>query len=179
MWIRARILVQVTIYRRLRIGRDGHLDQSEAYDISQLLREYGQSGYSLTRYDISHASDWSRWPPRPIWSLRYIATCTRIRTERVFSYTLRYIVGFGLVEVATSTNPKPTIYRNLYENTDRAGILLHVTIYRMLRIGRGRSLRYIATCTRIRADGIVKASYPHIRHMIGRDGIISYRACYL
>ena len=29
-----RILVQVTIYRRLLIGRDGHLDQSEAYDIS-------------------------------------------------------------------------------------------------------------------------------------------------
>ena len=31
---RARILVQVTIYRRLRIGRDGHLAQSDAYDIS-------------------------------------------------------------------------------------------------------------------------------------------------
>ena len=31
---RARILVQVAIYRRLQIGRDGHLDQSEAYDIS-------------------------------------------------------------------------------------------------------------------------------------------------
>ena len=31
---RARILVQVTINRRLLIGRDGHLDQSEAYDIS-------------------------------------------------------------------------------------------------------------------------------------------------
>ena len=30
----ARILVQVTIYRRLLIGRYGHLDQSEAYDIS-------------------------------------------------------------------------------------------------------------------------------------------------
>ena len=30
----ARILVQVTIYRRLLIGQDGHLDQSEAYDIS-------------------------------------------------------------------------------------------------------------------------------------------------
>ena len=29
-----RIRVQVTIYRRLRIGRDSHLDQSEAYDIS-------------------------------------------------------------------------------------------------------------------------------------------------
>ena len=32
---RARKLVQVTIYRRLLIGRDGHLDQSEVYDISQ------------------------------------------------------------------------------------------------------------------------------------------------
>ena len=31
---RVRILVQVTIYRRLWIGRDGHLDQSKAYDIS-------------------------------------------------------------------------------------------------------------------------------------------------
>ena len=30
----SRILVQVTIYRRLQIGRDSHLDQSEAYDIS-------------------------------------------------------------------------------------------------------------------------------------------------
>ena len=29
-----RILVQVTIYRRLLIGRDGHLDQSKAYDLS-------------------------------------------------------------------------------------------------------------------------------------------------
>ena len=34
IYIRGRILVQVTIYRRLLIGRDGHLDQSEAYDIS-------------------------------------------------------------------------------------------------------------------------------------------------
>ena len=31
---RAGILVQVTINRRLLIGRDGHLDQSEAYDLS-------------------------------------------------------------------------------------------------------------------------------------------------
>ena len=37
--IRARFLVQVTIYRRLRIVRDDHLDQSEAYDISKLGRE--------------------------------------------------------------------------------------------------------------------------------------------
>ena len=32
-------------------------------------------------------------------------------TGPVFSYKLRYIVGFGLVEMAISTNPKPTIYR--------------------------------------------------------------------
>ena len=32
-------------------------------------------------------------------------------------YKLRYIAGFGLVEMAISTNPKPTIYRNLYQNT--------------------------------------------------------------
>ena len=35
----------------------------------------------------------------------------------VFSYKLRHIVGFWLVEMAISTNQKPTIYRNLYENT--------------------------------------------------------------
>ena len=31
---RVRILVQVTIHRRLLIGRDDRLDQSKAYDIS-------------------------------------------------------------------------------------------------------------------------------------------------
>ena len=35
----------------------------------------------------------------------------------VFSYKLRYIVGFWLVETAVSTNQKPTMYRNLYVNT--------------------------------------------------------------
>ena len=30
----AHILVQFAIYRRLRIGREGHLDQYKAYDIS-------------------------------------------------------------------------------------------------------------------------------------------------
>ena len=34
LFTRAGILVQVTINRRLLIGRDGHLDQSEAYDLS-------------------------------------------------------------------------------------------------------------------------------------------------
>ena len=38
VWIWVRILVQVKIYRRLLIGRDGHIDQSEAYDI---YRKYG------------------------------------------------------------------------------------------------------------------------------------------
>ena len=38
-------------------------------------------------------------------------------TGAVFSYKLRYIVGFWLVEMAISTNQKPKIYRNLYENT--------------------------------------------------------------
>ena len=32
MVTRVRILVQFTIYRRLLIGRDGRLDQSEAYE---------------------------------------------------------------------------------------------------------------------------------------------------
>ena len=36
----------------------------------------------------------------------------------VFSYKLRNIVAFWLVEMAISTNQKATIYRNLYENTD-------------------------------------------------------------
>ena len=31
---------------------------------------------------------------------------------------LFYIVGLGLVEMAILINPKPTIYRNLYENMD-------------------------------------------------------------
>ena len=38
-WAHIRILEQVTIYRRLRIGRDGYFDQSEAYDISTIYRD--------------------------------------------------------------------------------------------------------------------------------------------
>ena len=37
-------------------------------------------------------------------------------TLPVFSHKLRCILGFGLVEMAIWTNPKPTLYRNLYEN---------------------------------------------------------------
>ena len=39
----------------------------------------------------------------------------------VFSYKLGYILGFGLVEMDISANPKPTIYRNLSENTGPRG----------------------------------------------------------
>ena len=34
-----------------------------------------------TSYDISYAFDWSRRPSRPIKSIRYIVTCTRIRAQ--------------------------------------------------------------------------------------------------
>ena len=37
--------------------------------------------YSRTSYDISQASDWLRWPSRPIRSLRYIVTFTRKRAR--------------------------------------------------------------------------------------------------
>ena len=36
--------------------------------------------YSHTSYDISYASHWSRFPSGPIRRLRYIVTCTSIRT---------------------------------------------------------------------------------------------------
>ena len=39
LWIR--IFVQVRIYGRLQIDRDGHLDQSETYHISYSVRKYG------------------------------------------------------------------------------------------------------------------------------------------
>ena len=49
------------------------------------------------------------------------------RSGLVFSYKLRYIVGVGLVAMAISTNPTPTIYRNLYGNTTPGlyGQMLH------------------------------------------------------
>ena len=52
-----------------------------------------------------------------------ISTSRVFNAGLVFSYKLQYIVGFGLVEMAISmisANPKPTIYRNLYDNTDPA-----------------------------------------------------------
>ena len=49
--------------------------------------------------------------------INMIVMCNTHTSGPVFLYKLRYIMGFGLVEMAILTNPKPTIYRNLYENT--------------------------------------------------------------
>ena len=51
MHVWARILVQVTIYRRLRIGRDDHLDQSEAYTIYRNLYENTAAVVSSTEIE--------------------------------------------------------------------------------------------------------------------------------
>ena len=80
--------------------------------------------------DVSHATvrlqtvDWTHGDTAVLHnqSLNWPSACWHLqRTYRapgsVFSYKLRYIVGFGLVEMVISTNPKPTIHRNLYENT--------------------------------------------------------------
>ena len=42
-----------------------------------------QGPYSRTSFDISWASDWSRWPSRPIRSPRYIVTCAIIRPQNL------------------------------------------------------------------------------------------------
>ena len=49
------------------------------YDDAVLVSEVGRIPFSLTSYDISQASDWSRWSSRPIRRLRHNVICTRIR----------------------------------------------------------------------------------------------------
>ena len=49
------------------------------------------------------ASDWSRWPSRPIRSLRYIVTCTRIRP---------LLCKFTISENVTLVNPSDCIVRH-------------------------------------------------------------------
>ena len=61
----------------------------------------------------------------PCFSVIYVYTVV-CDAGPVFSYKLRYIVGFWLVEMAISTNQKPTISRNLYENTDPVTLMLFV-----------------------------------------------------
>ena len=80
-------------------GLSGHL-----YDADPILTQYW---VNVTRL----LGTGRRWKPD--------SSSKRFRVSGpVFSYKLWYIVGFGLVEMAISTNPKPAIYRNLYGNTD-------------------------------------------------------------
>ena len=78
------------------------------------------------------------------------------RPGPVFSYKLRYIVGFWLVGMAISTNQKPTIYRNLYENTG-PGRACRSSQNKTTHVPNAQTLpqltswRFIATDTRIRA----------------------------
>ena len=51
------------------------------HDYSRYDSDEDQGPYSRTSYDISWASDWSRWPSQPIRSPRYIVTCARIRAQ--------------------------------------------------------------------------------------------------
>ena len=50
---------------------------------------------------------------------------------RIFSYELRYIVGFGLMEMS---NLKPTIYRNLHENMGLSDVTILLRKLRTLNI---------------------------------------------
>ena len=52
-----------------------------------------------------------------IWWKLTITVVSLCVSGSVSSYKLRYTVGFGLVEIAISTNPKLAIYCSSYENT--------------------------------------------------------------
>ena len=65
----------------------------------------------------------------------------------VFSYKLRYIVDFGLVKMAISTNPKPTIYRNLYEITAPSFIGREPDLALVLAKAKKFSLRFLFSLT--------------------------------
>ena len=94
----------------------------------------------FNRLTKSQIIDWSKiysWPirnPESVSREMYLSMdWTREYLQKpVFWYKLRYIVGFLLVEMAISTNQKPTIYRNLYENTNGPWNVLvscHIDIY--------------------------------------------------
>ena len=67
---------------------------------------------------MSHSHDLSGGRSPPVFVPKFIYSERSGRmTGPVFSYKLQNIVGFWLVEMAISSNQKPTIYRKLYENT--------------------------------------------------------------
>ena len=68
--------VQVTIYRRPQIGRDGDLDQSEAYDISQVIS----------------------------YKLRFV-TCTRIQAQGLILQRIRTYPNFHFHHKKVRINP--------------------------------------------------------------------------
>ena len=90
-------------------------------DILKTLRQrflfFFISGLARTRV---YPANTRRWTKAVLILVRRLRRYTNIKPGAVFSYKLRYIVGFWLVEMAISTNQKPTIYRNLYENTGPA-----------------------------------------------------------
>ena len=66
--------------------------------------------YHFYAYDILKMSS-------SVDGIPHVMTSLVLLSGPVFAYKLRYIVGFGLVEIDISTNPKPAIYRNVYKNT--------------------------------------------------------------
>ena len=78
--------------------------------------------YSRARYDISQASDWSRWPSRPIRGLRYIVTCTRIRestlgahnqTLMLQSKAVPWLLMYGFLHVVSSSNINVVLFNEV------------------------------------------------------------------
>ena len=88
--------------------------------IRPMYRVSGAGIESVTRRAIQQSENTVQSSPNTV-SMRNNKTlrkhCENYTAGPVFSYKLRYIVVFGLAEMDISTNPKPTIYRNLYENT--------------------------------------------------------------
>ena len=67
-------------------------------NVTSILKVLSRQNKSFWRLIVREAA---------LWGVKYAGP------GPVFSYKLRYIVGFRLVEMAISTNRKPTIYRNL------------------------------------------------------------------
>ena len=82
-----------------------------------------------------------------------IARCiSRTTPDPVFSHN---IVGFGLVEMAISTNPKPTIYRNYGPRPFNYSVLLHVTLRECCRTADSQPVHGAERWQGIESDQIV------------------------
>ena len=66
--IRARIIVHLTIYRRLRIGRDNRLDLSEAYTIYRQLYETTRPGLEFCVLSMLRVASFISIVRRYYWS---------------------------------------------------------------------------------------------------------------